>query len=399
MNLTEIDGTLSRLRGASDAISANLMELDADPNRMLLESAALRGETAKRWDEANRTLVDMWKLLTRFTDVLDRAGELRGSRSRLSPDAEIQIDELLTGPSIELEREEIPLHERALTSGREATTHCTPDDLLDVMSKSFERAKELIFGVSDVWERLVPRLRSTQVALDAATANAVGLGEEPDRQMQDLQRRLDEIGDLLVIDPLAADPAAIDALERDVNDLEGSFGDAMQLRADLQPRIDAAHELLRKLHDTASEAEAAHENTIVKIASPQVPAPVVIDADVSDELDRVVALAQQGKWREANAALAAWTDRAEGLQRDGDACLRANLAPIEARDELRGRLDAYRAMAHDRGLIEDPEVSRRYDEAHDALFTAPTDLAEAAALVRNYREVLPGDSAERKVPM
>jgi hypothetical protein len=267
------------------------------------------------------------------------------------------------------------------------------------MSKSFERAKEVIFGVSNVWERLVPRLRNAQVALDTATADAVGLGEEPDRQMQDLQRRLDEIGDLLVVDPLAADPGAIDALERDVSSLEGSFADARQFRTELQPRIDAAHALLRTLHDAASEVEAAHENTVVKIASPQVPPPVVVDGAVSGELDRVVMLAQRGNWRDANAALESWTDRAEGLQRDLDACLRANLAPIEARNELRGRLDAYRAMAHDRGLIEDPEVSRRYDEAHDALFTAPTDLAEAAALVRQYREALPGDAAERKVPM
>jgi hypothetical protein len=42
MNVTEIDATLSRLRGASDAMSANLMELDADPNRMLLDSAGTR---------------------------------------------------------------------------------------------------------------------------------------------------------------------------------------------------------------------------------------------------------------------------------------------------------------------------------------------------------------------
>ena len=147
-------------------MSANLMELDADPNRMLLDSAAVRGETERGWNEANRTLVDMWKLLTRFTDVLDHVGELRGSRNRISPDAEIQIDQLLTGPSIELEREEIPLLARSITSGRGATTHCTPDELLVEMAKSFELAKEVIFGVSDVWDRLVPRLRTTQVALD-----------------------------------------------------------------------------------------------------------------------------------------------------------------------------------------------------------------------------------------
>ena len=400
MNVAEIDPTLARLRRASEAISANLLELDADPNRTLLESAALRGDTAKRWDEANRTLVDMWARLTRFTDVLDRAEELRGSRGRVSPDQETQIEALLTGPSIELERSEIPIvGVRNVTSGREATSHCTPDELLDVMSTSFERAKAVIFGVGDVWEQLVPRLRAAQIALDTATDSAVGLGEEPDRQMQDLQRRLDEIGDVLVVDPLSADPAAIDALETDVARLQDSFADAMELRSDMQVRLDAAEELLRQLSETTSEADAAHQNVVIKITSPQVPSPTPVSSDVNDELARVVALAQRGKWRDAGAALEAWTNRAAGLQRDVDACLRANLDPIEARDELRGRLDAYRAMAHHHGLTEDPEVSRRYDEAHDALFTAPTDLMEAAALVRRYREALPGDSAERKVPM
>ena len=107
----------------------------------------------------------------------------------------------------------------------------------------------------------------------------------------------------------------------------------------------------------------------------------------------------EGSGATRSAALEAWTDNAERLQRDNEACLHANLVPIAARNELRGRLDAYRAMAHDRGLIEDHEVSRRYDAAHDALFTAPTDLVEAAALVRQYREALPGDSTERKEPM
>ena len=399
MNVTEIDDTLARLRRASDAISANLLELDADPNRALLRDAALRGETAKRWDEANRTLVDMWELLTRFTGVLDRAAELRGTRNRLTPDQEIQIEALLAGPSIELARAEIPLHERAVTDDREATSHCTPDELLVVMTDSFERAKDVVFGVSDAWDRLVPRVRAAQSAIDAVAATAVGLGDEPDRQRHDLQRRLDEIGDILVIDPLAADPIAIDALEQAVAGLHDSLAGAAQLRDDIEPRIEAARDLLRRLTDLAQEAAAAHDNVVMKIASPGAPPPVRVGADVTDALERALALAQTGKWRDASTALAAWTADATSRFDQISTCLAANLAPIEARNELRGRLDAYRAMAHDHGKIEDPEISRRYDEAHDVLFTAPTDLAEAARLVRRYREALPGDTVDRKVPM
>jgi hypothetical protein len=45
---------------------------------------------------------------------------------------------------------------------------------------------------------------------------------------------------------------------------------------------------------------AAHENVMVKITSPQVPRPVAVDGSVRAELDRVIALTQQGKWRDAS---------------------------------------------------------------------------------------------------
>ena len=38
--------------------------------------------------------------------------------------------------------------------------------------------------------------------------------------------------------------------------------------------------------------------------------------------------------------------------------------------------------------IEDPELARIYAQAHDALYTAPTDLARVAQLVRRYQEIL-----------
>jgi hypothetical protein len=68
----------------------------------------------------------------------------------------------------------------------------------------------------------------------------------------------------------------------------------------------------------------------------------------------------------------------------------ANRAPIEARDQFRALLEAYQVKAKRLGLLEDPRLADIFDRAHDALYTAPTDLALAARLVRSYQESLSG---------
>jgi hypothetical protein len=113
-------------------------------------------------------------------------------------------------------------------------------------------------------------------------------------------------------------------------------------------------------------------------------------------LDEVVERANQGKWRRARAAVDAWDARATTVLGDARACLDANQAPIVRRNELRGLLDAYRAMANARGLIEDPVAEALHTEAHEALYTAPTDLIAAAALVRRYQTAISGDGDDRK---
>jgi hypothetical protein len=398
MTVTDIDATRVRLRQTANAIGDNLLELDSDPNRALLATAVLQGDTARRWTETSHTIANLWTLLRRLVAVLDEADQVRGTRARLSADQEAQIDRLLLGSSIELEREEIPLSARGLTSGRETTTHCTPDKLLDVMSEAFERAKDVIFGVGAAWEQLVPRVRAVQsvIAETLAEADAESATAGDARA---LQARLDEIGDVLVVDPLAVDEATIAALETQTARLPMSPGDIETVRVQVQDGIERARRALAELASVVADAVTAHENTIEKIEPVDVPSPVP-EHGLGRELDEIVALADQDKWRRACTRLDAWKARAAATLDAARACLEANQAPIAQRNELRGLLDAYRAMANARGLIEDPVAEALHTEAHEALYTAPTDLASAAALVRRYQAAVSGDDHgdDRRVP-
>jgi hypothetical protein len=88
--------------------------------------------------------------------------------------------------------------------------------------------------------------------------------------------------------------------------------------------------------------------------------------------DRLAAVEQMV--RRARQHAAELRDAADGL--------------LSRRDELRGRLEAYRAKAGGTGFAEDEELSRRYDTAHELLYTAPCDLPAATRAVFAYQQAL-----------
>ncbi|HEY2650972.1 MAG TPA: hypothetical protein VGI50_03555, partial [Solirubrobacteraceae bacterium] len=69
---------LSRLQEASERAAANLLELEIDSSRQLLEVSALTGRSADRWSQASGALTDLWRWQGLLTQVLERAEKLRG---------------------------------------------------------------------------------------------------------------------------------------------------------------------------------------------------------------------------------------------------------------------------------------------------------------------------------
>ena len=396
MDLDEIDDTLRRLQAAADAIGANLLELERDPNRKLLETATLSGETATQWADATRALANVWQWFTRFTEVLERATAVRGTRGRVSADRQSELVVLLTGPSIALHHGESPLSQRDLLSDGQLTTQCTPDELLTLMSEQFDQALRVVVAISATWGPLADRVGEARSALAEIAAALTELGEPHDADLERLQRQLDRLGNAVATDPITVEGGDFDTLETELERLRRTLDAAMQLREEVVERVAQARSTANKLRSAAWAAAEAHREVLLKIASPAVPAPSAVDRAIGDELDHVIGLTEQGQWRAAQHALDAWSACADELLRRAHECAAANRAPIEARDELRGRLDAYQAMAHRIGMLEDPDAAQRYERAHDVLYTAPTDLVEAADLVRRYQDTLSMRQPDRK---
>jgi hypothetical protein len=396
MTIREIDRALDRLRGAAESISANLLEIELDPDRKLLDVTALTGTSATRWAEARVTLAQLWQWYALLDGLLGRAARLRGTRTRLASDQLAELGELIEGASIELPREQVSLEQRDLLSGSEAL-RCTPEDLLTRMSVAFDESKTVIGAITKAWEAFTPRLHAVRETLDGNAELASALGDAEPGGLELARRRLSELTEALSKDPLSVRAEHIEPLETSLQTIRRDLDSLAEIRSEISSLLTHAREALEELRATAQAGREANQQALIKIAAPAVPEPLTLDSALEAQLDDVAEISRSGAWREARAALEQWTTRVQSLLEQSRRIAAENRAPMETRNELRGLLDAYQAKARRLWLIEDLELSGIFDEAHRALYTAPTDLVKAAELVRCYQLALGENSPEREV--
>ena len=159
-------------------------------------------------------------------------------------------------------------------------------------------------------------------------------------------------------------------------------------------RSATAHQLARlqlrydDLARTATSVAALAERCRSRITDPPrlaVPAVTVLGAPPAA---RAAAALTADDWAAARAELEGYETR---LERCGHALAEAERAygtPLEQRDELRGLLGAYRTRAARGGLAEDPVLADAYRAAHELLWSAPCDVAEAARRVARYQHAV-----------
>jgi hypothetical protein len=383
---------LTRLRQASDRVAANLLELEIDSSRQLLDVSTLTGRSADRWSEASNALTDLWRWQGQLKELLERAEKLRG------PWRGSDLRSLLDGASIELMRTEVPLAERDLFGSSEITVRCTADELLERMSRAFDEAKTVVGHFGEAWSALTPRVTATQTALDEARALAAGLGESHRRDLDEAARAVARLATSASADPLSTPPEDLDRLIGSLGEIRHDLEATATLRREFDARVADARALLSTLQTTAGEGRAAHDEALAKISVPAAPQPPAPRDDLGAELDEIAALARSGAWRDARHRLDGWTSRTAALLDEAREALRANAAPIEARNQFRALLEAYQVKAQRLGVIEDPELEQTFARAHEALYTAPTDLALVAQLVRRYQELIGSAGAAQEAP-
>jgi hypothetical protein len=383
-SIAPADAELLRLETAVTAIATNLVDLDDNPARKDLDKTRLSGKTAAAWQDATEALDQLWDGYRMLTDHVSKARALRDQRKLSDADRAAFVHQVL-GQSITLSTKTVPLAQRGLLGAGQVHTTCTPAELLSAMEAAFRTAVTVATQAGEVWLRLLPAAADATSAIDNVRV-LIRLHGGSQATIDEADRRLGAFTSTLATDPLSADPAELDAVRVLVARADAERTSAAELREALTQRLAEAHRLADRLGEARRAAEAAEETAADRFREQDLIR--VRGGDLRPDLAAVDALAAAGQWALISPRLADWTRRArERLAALQDAAAR-NAGLLTTRNELRGRLDAYRAKALRRGLGETAGLTELADTARTALYTAPCDLDAARAAVDAYQEAL-----------
>lgn len=405
----EVDQTLVRMRRQEDAISDALLELDDHPGRRFLEGASLTGLTAERWARASALISGIWERFTAYRNVLDSAQEIRDRHSKPSAEELAELTRLLTGRSIEILGEEVPLERRGLLQPARSREQLRPAEVIKRMNAAYEEAVAIVVEAGDAWSALTGRLAQTQGAYRQVVEIAEPLGGDP--WLDEVGQRLSEVRDTIATDPLSlwsgdhADTAALDRIELEVLRARAELEQAATLQADFAGRVTAVDSLIARVEEAEAEVAAERAHVLTRIIATLAPVTPVHAPELRGRLatfDRDPAADGAERHRDRLVRLAA---ELSALERDAAAALSeagTNLTELKGlltwRDELRGRLGAYRAKSAGMGHSEDSDLSELHRQAHDLLWEAPCDLGRATAAVTRYQRAVGGLGQTRPSP-
>jgi hypothetical protein len=381
-SLVTADAELMRLETAAKMIAANLVDLDNNPSRKDLDKGPLTGATAAAWADATEALTQLWDGYRMLTDLIAQARNLRDQRRFTDPD-KIEYANLVLGRSITLSTTTVPLAQRGLLGAGQVSTTCSPAELLSAMEAAFATAVGVAAKAGDVWQRLLPAAASAAAALTNVRALTRQAGGSL-ATLQEADRRLGDFTAALAADPLGCSETDLAAARTLIDRADAERTSAAELREALTQRLADARDLLTSLAGAARAADAAADaadGRFADIATADGP-------DLRPDLAAIEALAGAGHWSLISPRLSDWTRAANARLDALRKATATNAGMLADRNELRGRLDGYRAKALRRGLGENSDLTPLADAAHAALFTPPCDLDTARAAVNAYQDAL-----------
>jgi hypothetical protein len=390
MDRNAINQALTALGEAHDRTAAAMFAVDSHPGLAFLRGSGLAGRTAERAATLAPEVDSLWARFTAIGEVLERARGIRQGQRRLDDADWDALELLLDQPVIGLDRSGMPVD-------RAGTGVVRVERALDLSAGLERRCAELTDHLSEVdsaWSAVAVQWGPMTEAADAVIAQATALGEP--ELAGAFAGRLAAARAEDLADPLAAAPGGdlrpaarsrLRDLATELEALRRRLADVAALRDGYPRRVAGLRELVEQVAAAELRTRDSYVQVERKIADPRLP-PLPADAAMlrtrvpdPDKVHsgRLVRLADElaGLDRTIRQALA----RAEELRSAADGLL-------ARRDELRGRLDAYRAKAARSGFAEDAALTDRYQSAYDLLYTAPCRLPAATQAVHAYQQSL-----------
>ncbi len=353
------DQALAGLRSAHGRIAAAMFALDGHPGLGFLRAGGNRGQTAALWDRLGSDIDVLWTEFNQLTAVLDSLAQANPRK---------------------LSEAETTTLERGLAIAGPLEAHCADAGArLDELNVAWTACGAAVVPVTD--------------AVTAVERLGTGLGDPA--AATSLSQRAAALRDSLLGDPLTAAPAGTltTAVQAELAALTADAR-AMSQRLSAQAEVrDGFGEQVRRLERDIEAVRAEEARTaqafaraVAKIADPGLPPTPAAAAILAARVGGLNRLYRDQQWPRLaddvaalRAAVTQAHDRAIELRDAADGLL-------ARRDELRGRLEAYRSKAARHQIDEDAELATLHTSAHTLLYTAPCDLPEATRAVFAYQK-------------
>lgn len=387
METREIDSRLQRYTAAEHQIGANLQELEQHSVYQLLMTDVLTGKTRAELRHVTEADPDLWDLYMLLGSTLDKARRIRGTGTRVKAAERQQLDQILRLPSVLIDIDQIPLSRRGLTTGALREERLTIEALIDRMRGLYEPLRDVVTHAERVLREVLPRLNSAESSLARLRSEAASLSLDT-LDIDQIDETIKRIQDLALTDPLSIPTDARLSLDQAIAEAGARIAKARTSHDELASDMANASRLLDECRDLITHAQQYRDESLRKIASPiglrQPPSMQAIDGPrgLGARLDPLLSSTQP--WQVVRHQLDDWTQSATRFRDQLTRVEAANRAPLDKRNELRGRLNAFRAKMAATGNSEDSVLRDMSAEAHNELFTSPTELARAERLVAEF---------------
>lgn len=360
---------LEHHEAALASLRAGLVDLEALPSYLMVTNDELGPDTQAKIgtaaDEADR----LWPLINAADGAL---GHIRAYFDQNGAKGKhgAEIRRLLTDPWVTVEGDSRPL---------------TVAQTLQSYRKRYEAIRGVVTQINELWLALLPRIDAARATLNRLDAEIEDLGV-PEPLVGRARALATDLEQRLVTDPLGVVEGDGPQLDAQVAAAAEQVASLRAGRDNLDADLGSTEQLLASLRLLRAQAEAAASEARAKVVDPEnlvrVPAAAVLDGPngLAERLDELFTT-KGVSWAQRRALLDSWLGTARKLERQLRKAEAANRGPLARRDALRGRLRAYQAKMAAVGKAEDMELTEIVDGARSELFTAPTDLAAAAAAI------------------
>src|SRR6266545_3138956 len=336
MRREAVDETLAGLGAAHDRIAAAMFAIDSHPGLAYLRGGGLGGLTKTRWATLGPEVDLLWAHFAVLGDLLERARSIRSQR-RPDDDDWNALRLICSEPVVGLDKAGLPVESAP-------TTRVRLWDLAAQLERRCASVTGLLSDVDSAWSVVAGRYAPLTQEIDALVARLSALRER--------------VGALVGIR---------DAYPRRIAELGA-----------LIEQVGAAEQRV-------AEAYARVTGKIADTGLPPAPhAAGVLQARLT-RLDRTY---HQARWAQLADDVAALERTATQARQRSDELREAADGLLARRDELRGRLDAYRAKAARLGYAEHDGLTALHTRARELLYTAPCDLRAATRAVFAYQQAL-----------